>query len=173
VLVKRKIAAGIIGALTLAAVLGGCGGGGSTDPSTTNPQTGTSTTSTGSPGATSTTGSTPTAEYLAIVAPVDSTRAAFLAGRTDATLRAAAQPFAVALTTWSGELSSYGNWPTSAKTAVANVVADVPTYVTGLEAFSSDTITLSEFKLNYGLAGDKLATASEALRSALGLPPAS
>jgi hypothetical protein len=175
----KKIVAGIIGSLAIAAVAGGCGAS-SNASTTTKPetvttptiQTPTSQTPTSSAGATTTTASTPTAEYLAIVGPVDTTRAAFEAGRSDPTLRAAAGPFGEALTNWSAGLSSYPNWPSAAKTAVSNVVADVPPYVVGLEAFASSSISFAQFTTTYGGDGVKLAAASEALRSTLGLAAA-
>jgi len=175
---KEKVVVGVLGVLALAIVAGGCGGS-STASSTTKPETVTTPTNstptsappTTSAGVTTTTASTPTAEYLAIVAPVDRTRAAFVAGRTDTTLHDAAGPFGHALITWSQGLSSYTDWPSSAQAAVANVVADVPSYATGLEAFASHSITFGQFTLTYASDGDKLATASAALRSALGLPP--
>jgi hypothetical protein len=157
---------GTIAAVTLAAIAGIVGGC-SSSTATPTPNGGSSTTSANA--GSSSTAQSPAAEYLILVQPVDTTRAAFKASRTSAELKSTAGPFAAALQKWQGELSAV-SWPTAAQPAIRTIVTDVPLFLPGLDEFASGNIDYAQFVARDGRLATALDIAASAARQDLGLP---
>ena len=157
---------GAIAAVTLAAIAGiasGC------NSSTATPTANGGSSTTSANAESSTTAQSPAAEYLILVQPVDVTRAAFKASRTDAELESTAGPFASALQKWQGELSGF-SWPTAAQPAIETIVRDVPLFLPGLDELASGSIDYAQFVARDGRLATALDLAASAARQDLGLP---
>jgi hypothetical protein len=165
----RKAVAITLGSLAMATIAAGCSSSsGSTGTTTTtapsnNPNSG-STSSTTPPLA-------PSAEYLSLVAPVDSARVNFETTHDTSAVTTSAGTFSQALQTWSTGLKGY-SWPTSDQAAITRIENEIPPVATGLGEIASGTIDYDQFIFRYGSASSQLSSASENARSVLGLPPA-
>jgi len=168
--VIRRAVAITLGGLALATIAAGCSSnssGGGTTTTTSTPA------NTGNGNSTSTTAPrlVPSAEYLSIVAPVDSARLNFEGSHDTSAITGDAGTFSQALEAWSAGLKAYP-WPASDQAAITRIENDVPAVATGLGDIASGSIDYEQFLFSYGQQSTQLSYASENARSVLGLPPA-